>query len=101
LSTLAGSYRVGFFVGPFAAAAAVGVLGTDGAYLVSMAAGLLAGVTLALAPDVRSPGPGGPDSPPPTRDVVGGVVRSNLATLRTLGVAVAFTGALRAGVSPR
>jgi hypothetical protein len=42
-----------------------------------------------------------PDSPPPTRDVVGGVVRSNLATLRTLGVAVAFTGALRAGVSSR
>lgn len=52
LSTLGGSMRVGVFLGPFLGAGAMKLAGLSGAYLVSLAAMLVAGVIVHRVPDL-------------------------------------------------
>ena len=51
LSTLGGANRIGVFLGPFCGAAAVGLAGLDGAFLVHIVAAVLGLVVLAVAAD--------------------------------------------------
>ena len=93
LSTLGGVQRIGTFVGPFLGAAAMRLMGTDGAYWVHIAAAVAGGSLLLLLPDVTGSGaPGGA-----VRTGVRAVVRSHGRVLRTLGIGTMLLGAVRAG----
>lgn len=92
LSTLAGCNRVGKFLGPLAAVAAMAALDTDGAYWVHLAAAALAVAVLFTAPDIREPG----RRRRAARHATVAVIRDNAAVLRTLGVSMVLLGALRA-----
>lgn len=91
LSTLAGLTRVGTFVGPFVGAALVGVLGTDGGYLLNLGAVVLAAVILVLLPDVGHE-PRGARGPAPS---LGTVVRDHGSVFATLGLAALMVMAVR------
>jgi len=97
LSTLGGCLRIGMFVGPFLGAAAMKVLGTNGAYWVHLVAALLAAVVLLWLPEAEQLRPSGPGtvraSAPPTTL---GVIRDHLPILRTLGTGALLIGAVRA-----
>ncbi|EWM46263.1 major Facilitator Superfamily protein [Bordetella holmesii 70147] len=59
LSTLAGTMRIGVFVGPFAGAALIHLIDLQGAYWVALVAVLGAGAIAAVAPDMKTrPQPG-------------------------------------------
>ncbi|MEU4693506.1 MFS transporter [Actinoplanes sp. NPDC023714] len=93
MSTLGGVGRIGTFLGPFASAGAVHLIGLRGAYLVAVACSLVAGALLLLLPAVAG------DRPAPAgaaRPRLIDVVRDNAVTLRTLGLGVLLVGALRA-----
>ncbi|WP_329110893.1 MFS transporter [Micromonospora sp. NBC_01699] len=93
LSTLGGAARIGAFVGPFVGAAAMTLVGTDGAYWVHVVAATVAVMVLLVLPALsvdRAPGTA------PTRVRTLAVVRDNLAVLRTLGLGVLLVGAMRA-----
>jgi MFS family permease len=92
LSTLAGFNRVGKFVGPFAGAAAMTRLGTDGAYWVHLAVAVVAAGALLLLRDVTPPA--GQESAPAS--AADNQPTGQVQLLRTLGVAVFFVGAMRA-----
>ncbi len=53
LSTLGGTMRIGLFVGPFLGAGATALWGLSGAYFVSLAAILAAGVIVHRVPDLE------------------------------------------------
>jgi MFS family permease len=53
MSTLGGTMRIGMFIGPFVAAAAIHLYGLAGAYGVGMAALLASGVLAARLPDLK------------------------------------------------
>jgi MFS family permease len=53
MSTLGGTIRIGMFIGPFVAAAAIHLYGLAGAYGVGMAALLASGVLAARLPDLK------------------------------------------------
>lgn len=93
LSTLGGTLRVGAFVGPFVAAPVIGVLGTDGAYVVHLVvAAAVAVVLLTLRePEHLSHAARGGEPVP-----IGEVIRANTRVLRTLGVSGLLIGAVRA-----
>jgi MFS family permease len=93
LSTLGGTLRVGAFVGPFAAAPVIGLLGTDGAYVVHLVAAVAVAVVLLSLrePEYLSHAARSGD-PVPVRDVV----RTHAGVLRTLGVSGLLIGAVRA-----
>jgi MFS family permease len=93
LSTLGGTLRVGAFVGPFVAAPVIGVLGTDGAYVVHLVVALVVAVVLLTLrePEHLSHAARGGDPVP-----IGEVVRSHAMVLRTLGVSGLLIGAVRA-----
>jgi MFS family permease len=93
LSTLGGVQRVGTFVGPFLGAAAMRLMGTDGAYWVHIAAAVAGGSLLLLLPDVTGSGASGRA----VRTGVRAVVRSHGRVLRTLGIGTMLLGAVRAG----
>ena len=52
-STLAGSHRIGLFIGPFLGAAAISLTDVRGAYVVAMASAAGAAVVLFLVPDAE------------------------------------------------
>jgi MFS family permease len=54
MSTLGGTMRIGMFIGPFVAAAAIHLYGLAGAYGVGMAALLTAGALAARLPDLKT-----------------------------------------------
>jgi MFS family permease len=95
MSTLAGAHRIGLFIGPFLGAAAIGLGGLRGAYIVAAIAAALTGVLLAVVRDaghaakVAGPTP----SPSSTRAILVGHRR----LFATLGFAVLAVGAVRAG----
>lgn len=97
LSTLGGCLRIGMFVGPFLGAAAMKVLGTNGAYWVHLVAAMLAAVVLLWLPAAEPLRPSEPGivqaSAPPTTL---GVIRDHLPLLRTLGTGALLIGAVRA-----
>lgn len=97
LSTLGGTHRIGFFVGPFVGAWAIGVWGLDGAYGVHAVASALACLVLLLVREVPRPGvPVGPDGGPLTGGSLWAVVRDHLPVLRTLGLSIVVLTAVRA-----
>lgn len=55
-STLAGSHRIGLFIGPFLGAAAIGIGGARAPYVVAMATAVATGILLFAVPDVEARG---------------------------------------------
>ncbi|MEX0426031.1 MFS transporter [Nocardioides sp. DS6] len=94
LSTLAGSHRIGLFIGPFLGAAAIAVWGTRAAFGVAILSTVATGVLLLLVPDQEHAG----DRPPAHRG--GGsttaMYRAHQQLFWTLGLAVLAVGAVRA-----
>ena len=92
-STLAGSHRIGLFIGPFLGAAAISLSDVRGAYVVAMASAAAAAVVLFLVPDaevngvqdIKTRGTGNPVR----------ALRTHLRLFLTLGFAVAAVGAIR------
>jgi MFS family permease len=97
LSTLGGTQRIGLFVGPFLAAAAMGPLGTPGAYWVHAGAAVAAGLVLVMKPDPQFGDQ--PNGPVAADDRVGmaQVVRRHSTVLRTLAMGSLLISAVRAG----
>ncbi|WP_026549045.1 MFS transporter [Arthrobacter sp. Br18] len=102
LSTLGGVTRIGVFLGPFAAALAMSVLGLDGAYWVGGAAAI-ASALLGLAVPVpearerrasRSSMPAALDTP--SAPTVRSTLRSHSRIFLTVGIGVLLIAAVRA-----
>lgn len=93
LSTLGGASRIGTFAGPFLGALTVGMLGTDGGYLIHVVAAVLAAGLLLLLPDVPDARGGGPTGVAAAS--MASVLRSHLPVLRTLGLAALLVMAVR------
>ena len=101
MSTLGGAMRVGLFIGPFAAAAAIHRHGLTGAYAVGIAALLVAAAVAARMPDLEATvggaeaataAPPAPASAPSLRSIV----RDHQRLFITLGVGVLLVSAVRA-----
>jgi MFS family permease len=92
-STLAGSHRIGLFIGPFLGAVAISLTDVRGAYVVAMASALGAAIVLFLVKDadahgvqaIKTRGTGSPVK----------ALRAHLRLFLTLGFAVAAVGAIR------
>lgn len=123
LSTLGGTMRIGIFIGPFAGAGLIHLLGLAGAYWVALAALLLAGVVAAFMPDLPAAttptgAAAGPTAmtatptaaavptaaaaaPKPARRMAGSpdisaIIRVHARTFLTVGVGVLLVSAVRA-----
>ena len=94
LSTLAGTMRIGVFVGPFAGAALIHFMGLQGAYWVAVVAMAGAGVIAYLAPDMSAPGRGGDTAAAKPR--VLDVARQHSRVFLTLGLGILLVSAVRA-----
>jgi MFS family permease len=96
LSTLAGSHRIGMFLGPFAGALAITLLGLHGAFWVAVAASGLTILVLHSVPDL--PGTGAVADRAGARDPVslGQTLRGHWRLLSTLGLALLMLSATRA-----
>jgi MFS family permease len=91
-STLAGSHRVGLFIGPFLGAAAITLAGVRAAYVVAMATTVLTIVVLLLVKDVEAH----EQARAGLKGVPGlQVLRAHRQLFLTLGFAVAAVGAVR------
>ena len=93
LSTMGGTLRIGMFIGPFAGAAAVALIGVDGAYLVHLILAAAAGVLIFFS--FRDPHAG---SWPVRRHVpldLRGIGRRHMAVFLTGGIGILTLGALR------
>ncbi|MDY0745540.1 MFS transporter [Paucibacter sp. R3-3] len=94
LSTLGGSMRVGLFIGPFLAAAAIHQYGIGAAYAVGIAALICAALLGARIPDlVHAPHPAG-DAPVAKPSLLG-VVGEHKHLFYTLGIGVLLVSAVR------
>nr|WP_231712077.1 MFS transporter [Arthrobacter sp. zg-Y820] len=103
LSTLGGVNRIGVFAGPFAAAGAIHIAGTPGAYWVGAAAALLAAIISLQVPELRVPADrmrhtagGNPAVPAPQAPTVRSVLASHGRVFRTLGLGILLIAAVRA-----
>jgi MFS family permease len=94
MSTLGGTHRIGLFLGPFVGAAAIHASTMRAAYLVGIAAALVAVVVLILAPEL-TPAETVARRPRESASVLA-VWREHGRLLGTLGVAVLAIGAVRA-----
>src|SRR5690606_21143560 len=94
LSTLAGTMRIGVFVGPFAGAGLIHFMGLQGAYWVAVVAMAGAGVIAYLAPDMSAPGRGGDTAAAKPR--VLDVARQHSRVFLTLGLGILLVSAVRA-----
>ncbi|WP_407850598.1 MFS transporter [Bordetella petrii] len=94
LSTLAGTMRIGVFVGPFAGAGLIHFMGLQGAYWVAAVAMAGAGVIAYLAPDMSAPGRGGDKAAAKPR--VLDVARQHSRVFLTLGLGILLVSAVRA-----
>ena len=91
-ATMGGVQRGGTFIGPFISAVAIHAIGTDGGYVVGLVMACLAGIVLIVVREV----PGGEGSQPqPLGDSTMLVLRRNLRTFGTLGVAAALISSTR------
>ena len=94
LSTLGGTTRIGAFVGPFAGAALIHFYGLSGAYMVAIAAMVVAAGIAWFAPDLKT-SERAADTAVPSTSVIQ-VARSNARVFLTLGVGILLIGAIRA-----
>jgi MFS family permease len=92
-STLAGAHRIGLFIGPFLAAAAISLTDVRGAYVVAMASALAAAIVLFLVPDAEMRGVQATKTTSTGNPVR--ALRTHLRLFLTLGFAVAAVGAIR------
>lgn len=94
LSTLAGTMRIGAFVGPFAGAALIYFIGLQGAYWVALVAMIGAGLIAHYAPDLQAHDrePGHALLPKPR---IMDIARSHLTVLVTLGLGILLVSAVR------
>jgi MFS family permease len=93
MSTLAGSHRIGLFIGPFVGAGAIALTDVRGAYVVAVVMSAVTGAVLLLVPDVDQPA-GTPLQGDPTSSW-GLLVRYRRMFL-TLGIGILSVGAVRA-----
>jgi MFS family permease len=99
MSTLGGAMRVGLFIGPFLAAAAIHRFGLTGAYGVGIVALLVATAVGARMPDLEMDAPNAEDAaaaaalPVPT---LRSILRDHRRLFITLGVGVMLVSAVRA-----
>lgn len=95
LSTLGGVMRIGMFVGPFLAAAAIHRYGLAGAYGVGIAALAVSAAVAARMPDLEAHG-----ASPATFDAgvprLASIVREHARVFFTLGIGVMLVSAVRA-----
>jgi MFS family permease len=100
LSTLGGVMRIGMFIGPFAAAAAIHFFGVVAAYGVGVAALVLAGAVAARMPDLPGEGAAVPGTVPAAVPAAAPSLTSTLAghsrVFLTLGIGVMLVSAVRA-----
>ncbi|WP_416233127.1 MFS transporter [Castellaniella sp.] len=95
MSTLGGTMRIGMFIGPFAGAGLIHLMGLDGAYWLSMLAMLGAGIISLAIPDLE-PRTAGPSGTPPPRVSMLAMLRQHARIMLTLGIATSLVSALRA-----
>jgi len=100
MSTLGGAMRVGLFVGPFVAAAAIHQWGIAGAYGVGVAALAVAAAVAARMPDLEAHGTGIAAAADPAEASMPPTLRSTVRDYRrlfvTLGIGVMLVSAVRA-----
>ena len=100
MSTLGGAMRVGLFVGPFVAAAAIHQWGIAGAYGVGVAALAVAAAVAARMPDLEAHGTGTAAAADPAEASMPPTLRSTVRDYRrlfvTLGIGVMLVSAVRA-----
>lgn len=99
MSTLGGAMRVGLFIGPFAAAAAIHRYGLAGAYAVGIAALVVAAVVAARMHDLEvdaGVGAAAPVMPVASAPSLRSIVRDHHRLFVTLGVGVLLVSAVRA-----
>ena len=94
ISTLAGSHRIGLFIGPFLGAVAISIGGLRSAFVVAMIAATCAAVLLLVIPDADL----ATDRARAPRGTIGAgqMVLTYRRMFATLGVAVLAVGAVRA-----
>lgn len=95
MSTLGGTMRVGMFIGPFVAAAAMHRFGLVAAYGIGIVALLVAGAVAASVPDLRVEGasrhaPAGHEAP-----TILSTLRENRHVFVTLGLGILLVSAVR------
>ena len=99
MSTLGGAMRVGLFVGPFIAAAAIHQWGIAGAYVVGVVALLVAAAVAARIPDLESTAASEPAEGDPlaaSTPTLRSTVRDHSRLFITLGIGVMLVSAVRA-----
>jgi MFS family permease len=97
LSTLGGVMRIGLFIGPFVAAAAIHAFGLVGAYGVGIVALVLAGLVAARIPDLEdSHALPAPDAPVAQAPTLWSTVRDHRHVFVTLGIGIMLVSAVRA-----
>jgi len=99
MSTLGGAMRVGLFIGPFVAAAAIHRWGIAGAYGVGVGALIVAAAVAARMPDLEaSPATdaAASDTLSAARPTLGSTVRDHHRLFITLGIGVMLVSAVRA-----
>lgn len=93
LSTLGGVMRIGVFIGPFAGAVAIHLLGLAGSYWVGAGAVLVAGAVAWSLPDLVHHGQ---DAGVPAAPTVRAIITSHKGVFLTVGVGVLLVSAVRA-----
>jgi MFS family permease len=97
LSTLGGVMRIGMFIGPFAGALAIHLVGVAGAYGVGVVALLAAAAVAARMPDLGSRAGGAAASAAPlVAPSFAATVRNHRRVFVTLGIGVMMVAAVRA-----
>lgn len=98
MSTLGGTMRIGMFIGPFVAAAAIHRYGLVGAYGIGIAALLASGAVAARMPDLAARAvdlPPGPASARPAAPTILSTLRDNRRVFTTLGIGILLVSAVR------
>jgi MFS family permease len=97
LSTLGGVMRIGLFIGPFVAAAAIHWFGLVAAYAVGIVALVLAGLVAARIPDLEdSHALPAADAPVAQAPTLWSTVRDHRHVFVTLGIGIMLVSAVRA-----
>jgi MFS family permease len=99
LSTLGGVMRIGMFIGPFVAAAAIHRFGLSGAYGVGVAALAVAGVVAVRMPDLETDIAASdeiPSTPVPAAPTLRSTLHDHRHVFVTLGIGVMLVSAVRA-----
>ena len=99
MSTLGGTMRIGMFIGPFVAAAAIHVYGLAGAYGVGIAALLVSGAVAARMPDLVVADAAGASRDAaksrPAAPTILSTLRDNGHVFITLGIGILLVSAVR------